>query len=92
MLFNLVTRHEKSGFNPSSSVVYVGVLLALAGPGVWAALLRWKDQDRGSWSKAWRKMQEDGTAVFVIAFTVPLAVFFLVAFIYNIGAHWMLSF
>jgi hypothetical protein len=54
-----------------------------------AALLRWKDQDRGSRAVAWRKMQEDGTAVFLVAFAVPLAAFFLVAFTYNIGAHWL---
>lgn len=92
VLFNLITRQEPSGPSVVTPVVFVIMLLALAGPAIVIALFRRHHPERLPWRAAWATLRRDGTVVPAGAFLVPVVVLGLVAFTHEIGVHWVLSF
>ncbi len=92
VLFNLVTRQESSGFSLLPPLIFVAILLALAGPGVVRGLLKHREADRHSAAEAWQAMRAHGTVVFAVVFALPLAIFLAVSFTHEIGVHWVMSF
>jgi 4-amino-4-deoxy-L-arabinose transferase-like glycosyltransferase len=91
ILFNFYTRQEQSGFSLLTTLVFLGVTLALMGPIAWF-LLRKTVDGRVPWSRAWRKLEEAGLKPWAIIFLVPHVVFLVVSTFHGVGVHWVLSF
>jgi len=92
ILFNFYTRQQSSVFSVVPPLLFLAILAVLAGPGVLRALVWRRTHDALPARAAWRAMQADGTVVFAVVFALPLAVFLAVAFVHEIGVHWVLSF
>jgi hypothetical protein len=84
-LFNLVNRTQGTGQTSVKLLQYVGWLFYLISPPVIYFLIKQK-------RAVWRQVLKSEFGVFVIAFLLPVLLFFLIAGWNSIGLHWLLSF
>ncbi|MFH1602950.1 MAG: glycosyltransferase family 39 protein [Pseudomonadota bacterium] len=85
VLFNVYNRHEDVGWSLRTPVLYAASVLYMLCP---VALLQlWRGR-----STLRQHLFEPGTRLFMLAWTVPLAVFAALALVRQIGLHWLLSF
>jgi hypothetical protein len=85
LLFNLYNRHEDAGFEPGRPVLFLGLLLFVAGPFIWWRFLHARDLAR--------RLCESADVRFLwLAAMVPLGVFALLSPVKSIGLHWLFAF
>ena len=85
IMFNLYNRNESAHFSLRTLAVFLGIQIYLITPPLIYFLFKKRAEIR-------QMIKGDQFQIFLFAFMVPMAIFFLLSFVKVIGLHWVLSF